>query len=225
VSLPRRLEATITSILALAAFALLLALPAMMWTGCSRHASAGEPGASDTASANVASTSQGSAAVDAGASVKRGEYMVTIGGCNDCHTPMKMGPKGPEPDMSRMLSGHPESLPLEKDPMVDTAWSGMSVDPTATAFHGGWGTSYSMNLTPDTLTGIGNWTEEMFIKTIRTGKHWGVGRPIMPPMPWFNYAKFTDDDIKSVYAYLRTIPPVKNHPPAYRPPSAPMAAK
>src|SRR6187401_244333 len=42
--------------------------------------------------------------------VKRGEYLVTIAGCNDCHTPWKMGPKGPEPDMSKMLSGSPEGM-------------------------------------------------------------------------------------------------------------------
>ena len=42
----------------------------------------------------------------------RGKYLVTVAGCNDCHTPWKTGPAGPEPDMSRMLSGHPESFPI-----------------------------------------------------------------------------------------------------------------
>ena len=42
--------------------------------------------------------------------VAHGKYLVTVGGCNDCHTPWKMGAKGPEPDMSRMLSGHPASI-------------------------------------------------------------------------------------------------------------------
>ena len=46
------------------------------------------------------------------ARAERGRYLVTVGGCNDCHTPLKMGPKGPEPDMSRMLSGHPDSFPI-----------------------------------------------------------------------------------------------------------------
>ena len=44
------------------------------------------------------------------AAVQRGEYLVKIMGCNDCHTPWKMGPHGPEPDMTRFLSGHPEEI-------------------------------------------------------------------------------------------------------------------
>ena len=156
-------------------------------------------------------------AVDAAAvrkaRVARGEYLVTIGGCNDCHTPMKEGPNGPEWDMSRMLSGHPEQvemLPVPKPAGGNWAWNGAI---TNTAFSGPWGVSYARNLTPEKLTGIGIWDEAMFIKTIRSGRHWGVGRPILPPMPWFNYAKMTDEDLKSVYAYLRSIPPVKNQVP------------
>ncbi len=143
--------------------------------------------------------------------VKRGQYLVTIGGCNDCHTPFKLGPNGPEPDMTRMLSGHPQNLSM---PAVTSsepwAWTGAI---TNTAFSGPWGVSYAFNLTPDQNTGIGIWTEDMFVKTIRTGRHWGVSRPILPPMPWFNYAKMTDEDLRSVYAYLRTIPPVSNKVP------------
>ena len=146
------------------------------------------------------------------ARVERGAYLVTIGGCNDCHTPWKMGPKGPEPDMDRMLSGHPAhvvipSAPEHQGPWV---WSGAG---TNTAFAGPWGVSFARNLTPDQVTGIGIWDEAMFMKTIRSGRHWGVSRPILPPMPWFNYAKMTDEDLKSVYAYLRTIKPVKNDVP------------
>ena len=143
--------------------------------------------------------------------VKRGQYLVTIGGCNDCHTPFKLGPNGPEPDMTRMLSGHPENLTMPPtSPSEPWAWSGAI---TNTAFAGPWGISYAFNLTPDQNTGIGIWTEDIFIKTIRTGRHWGVSRPILPPMPWFNYAKMTDEDLRSVYAYLRTIPPVNNKVP------------
>ena len=158
--------------------------------------------------------------------VARGEYMVTIGGCNDCHTPLKMGPNGPEPDMSRMLSGHPESLKMTPPPALpaNSPWMVTSTG-TNTAHAGPWGISYTMNLTPDTNTGIGFWTEDMFIKTIRTGKHFGTGRPINPPMPWFNYAKMTDEDLKAVYAYLRTIPPIVNHVPAYEPPTGVAASK
>jgi mono/diheme cytochrome c family protein len=147
------------------------------------------------------------------ARVQRGEYLVTIGGCHDCHTPFKMGPKGPEPDMRGALSGHPESFQMPAPPKFTDGkwlWAGAA---TNTAFAGPWGVSYARNLTPERLTGIGIWDEKMFMQTIRTGRHWGVSRPILPPMPWFNYAKMTDEDLKSVYAYLRTLKPVKNQVP------------
>ena len=145
--------------------------------------------------------------------VARGAYLVNIGGCNDCHTPFKMGPNGPEPDMSRALSGHPESLvmpPAPKLPNGPWVWLGAG---TNTAFAGPWGVSYAANLTPDRLTGIGIWNEETFIQTIRTGRHWGVARPILPPMPWQNVRGLTDSDLKAVYAYLRSLKPIKNQVP------------
>ena len=150
--------------------------------------------------------------------VKRGEYLVKIMVCNDCHTPWKMGANGPEPDMTRMLSGHPEQvgrLPnlMPKEPYV---FSGF---PTNTAFSGPWGVSYTANLTPDQNTGLGIWTEEMFIQTIRTGRHMGVSRPINPPMPWQMYRNATDEDLRAIYAYLRTIKPIVNHVPEYQEPS------
>jgi len=95
-------------------------------------------------------------------------------------------------------------------------WGG---DATLTGFYGPWGTSFAMNLTPDSLTGIGSWSEEIFVGAIRTGKHMGKGRPIMPPMPWMMYAKMTDDDLKAVYAYLRSIPAISNKVADYVPPS------
>ncbi|MCZ6730327.1 MAG: diheme cytochrome c-553 [SAR324 cluster bacterium] len=148
---------------------------------------------------------------------ERGKYLVTIGGCNDCHTPFKMGPKGPHPDMSRLLSGHPENLKMPPAPELPPGpwiWIGAG---TNTAFAGPWGISYSANLTPHN-SGIGDWSEEMFIKALRTGKHLGVGRPIMPPMPWLNYAAMTDADLKAVFAFLKSIPPIANNPPPYAPP-------
>lgn len=156
--------------------------------------------------------------------IARGKYLVTIGGCNDCHTPWKVGPNGPEPDMSRMLSGHPSDLKMPKRSAPTDAWA-IAVAPTFTAWSGPWGTTYTKNLTPDSLTGIGIWTEEIFVNAIRTGRHWGVARPIMPPMPWQNYRHLTDEDIKAVYAYLRTIPPIFNEVPEYEPPAEVTAGK
>ena len=151
--------------------------------------------------------------------VARGKYLVSVLGCNDCHTPLKMGPKGPEPDLSRYLSGHPQELKMPKAPKPEGPWMS-STAATATAFAGPWGVSYTMNLTPDVNTGIGIWTEDIFVRAIREGKHWGQSRPIMPPMPWEAYRNLTDEDLKSVYAYLRTIPPVHNRVPDYEPPPA-----
>jgi mono/diheme cytochrome c family protein len=151
------------------------------------------------------------------AAVQRGAYLVSIMGCNDCHTPLKLGPNGPEPDMSRMLSGHPEEIgPL---PNIKAAgpytYSGFA---TNTAFSGPWGVSYTFNLTPDPNTGLGIWTEDMFLTAIRTGRHMGVSRPINPPMPWPAYRNASDEDLKAVFAYLRSIKPIVNHVPAYEPP-------
>jgi mono/diheme cytochrome c family protein len=149
--------------------------------------------------------------------VARGKYLATLGGCHDCHTPKKLGPQGPEPDMSRALSGHPEAVKAVTPPALSEPWLGaMSGDLTAWA--GPWGISYAFNLTPDENTGIGIWTEEMFIKAMRTGRHMGTSRPILPPMPWQSYAQLTDDDLKALWAYLRSLPKVKNRVPEPVPP-------
>lgn len=142
----------------------------------------------------------------------RGKYLVSIGGCHDCHTPMKMGPRGPEPDMSVMLSGHPEALVMPPPPAASGPWT-WSGAATNTAFAGPWGVSYAINLTPDEETGIGLWSEQVFVNALKTGRHMGVGRPILPPMPWPSTASMTDDDLKAVYAYLRSIQPRKNQVP------------
>lgn len=146
------------------------------------------------------------------ARVERGQYLVSIMGCHDCHTPFKLGPNGPEPDMSRALSGHPQDLKMPAPPKLGEQWVWAGAG-TNTAYYGPWGISYTANLTPDRLTGLGIWDEAMFIKAIRTGRHWGVSRPILPPMPWQVYRNATDEDLKSIYAYLRTIKPIKNQVP------------
>jgi hypothetical protein len=157
------------------------------------------------------------------AAVQRGEYLVTVGGCNDCHTPWKMGQNGPEPDMTRMLSGHPQELTMPEPPKPVGPWIA-SASGTFTAWAGPWGTSYSANLTPDPETGLGKWTEQNFIESMRTGKHMGRGRPILPPMPWPNLAKATDADLKAMFAYLRSIPAIPNQVPEPVAPAEPPAS-
>ena len=100
----------------------------------------------------------------------------------------------------------------------------MATAATNTAFAGPWGISYTANLTPDQNTGLGIWTEEMFLKAIRTGRHMGVSREILPPMPFAMYRNFTDEDLAAIFAYLRSIPPVKNRVPEPLPPRATAAA-
>jgi cytochrome c len=153
------------------------------------------------------------AAGDAADRVARGAYLVRILGCNDCHTPLKMGANGPEPDMSRMLTGHPQELEMPPAPALPAGPWGWVGAVTNTAFSGPWGTSFTANLTPDPETGLGKWTEKMFLDTLRTGRHQGIGRPVLPPMPWPMYGKATDDDLKAVFAYLQSLPPVKNKVP------------
>ena len=145
--------------------------------------------------------------------VERGRYLVTIMGCNDCHTPLKMGVNGPEPDMSRMLSGHPSSLVIESAPPPASGPWMAQVGSTMTAWAGPWGVSFTANLTPDLDTGLGLWTPEAFITAIREGRHQGQGRPILPPMPWQMIREATDDDLRAIFAYLQSVPAVRNRVP------------
>jgi len=149
--------------------------------------------------------------------VERGKYIITAGGCSDCHSPKIFTATGPVPDSSKELSGHPAAaptMPIDKKVLTPGNW--MYIGPDLTSFVGPWGISYAANLTPDTATGIGAWTEEVFIKTLRTGKHLGQegGRPILPPMPWTSIAKYTDDDLKAMFSYLQSLPRISNKVPA-----------
>jgi len=150
--------------------------------------------------------------------VERGKYLVTVMICNDCHTPYKMGPKGPEPDMTRMLSGHPEQMKMPPPPKPVGPWIA-SIAATNTAFAGPWGISYTTNLTPDKNTGLGIWTEDMFLKAMKTGKHMGTSREIQPPMPWPWFGKATGEDLKAIFAYLQSIPAIANRVPDWEPPA------
>jgi mono/diheme cytochrome c family protein len=160
----------------------------------------------------------------AGDKVARGKYLVTISGCNDCHTPWKVGPNGPAPDMTRMLSGHPEAMALPPAPQLpDGPWV-VTAAGTNTAWSGPWGVSYTANLTPDAETGLGKWTLRNFVDTIRSGRHMGRGRQILPPMPYPMYKHMTDEDLEAVYTYLRTIPAISNRVPEPLPPVSRSAA-
>lgn len=157
------------------------------------------------------------------AKVARGKYIVNTAGCHDCHTPWTMTEKGPAPDMTRALSGHPETLVMPPPPKPEGPWIG-AIGATNTAWAGPWGVSFTANLTPDDDTGLGKWTSRNFLDTIRTGRHLGRGRPILPPMPIPVYNNLTDDDLEAVYLYLRTIPAVKNRVPEPVPPPAATSA-
>ena len=74
--------------------------------------------------------------------------------------------------------------------------------------------SFTANLTPDKETGLGDWTEEQFVAAIRTGKHQGKGRPVLPPMPVNILNALDDEDLRSIFAYLQSLAPVKNRVPA-----------
>ena len=164
-------------------------------------------------------------AAPASPTVERGRYLTEALGCGDCHTPQKMGPNGPEPDRSRLFSGHPEKLvmpPAPKLPPGPWLWVGSA---TNTAFAGPWGVTYAINLTPDEVSGLGPWTEEMFVATLKSGLHWGEGREVLPPMPWKDYSHLSDDDLGAIWAYLRTVPAIRNTAPSSEPAPPPAATK
>jgi cytochrome c553 len=155
----------------------------------------------------------------ADAQIRRGQYLVTIMGCNDCHSPKVMTPRGPELDSSRLFSGHPETMAL---PPLDTTElkSWVLFNQNLTAFAGPWGVTYASNLSSDE-SGIGNWTEEQWFKALREGKYKGMDntRPLLPPMPWQMIGKASDEDLRAIFAFLKSTKPVENRVPAPVPPN------
>jgi mono/diheme cytochrome c family protein len=120
----------------------------------------------------------------------RGQYLTVVVGCNDCHTP---GALFGAPDMRRQLAGS------------ELGWTGP------------WGTSYPANLTPDSSTGIGKYSEDDIVNTIRKGVK-PSGAPVLPPMPWPDFAQLSDEDAYAIAAYLKSIPPIVHAVPANLPP-------
>jgi len=179
-------------------------------------------GASDKTE-STADTTQAKAALPAyggfDSQVAWGKHIVTIGGCNDCHTPKKMGPQGPEDNMDLELSGSPSQMPPINIDRKEIESKGLSVS-DFTEWIGPWGISYTANITSDSTTGIGNWTEDQFILCLRKGKYGGApqGRNLLPPMPWQGIGQMTDDELKAVYAYLKSTKPIHNIVPQPQPP-------
>ncbi len=133
--------------------------------------------------------------------VARGKFLADVLGCVDCHSP-----KGPDGKIlpGMMLAGHRAVDPYAT--WSDSLWDagmGMIVAPSGTAFAGPWGVTFGRNLTPDPTTGIGGWNEEAFIYILREGT-------LKPPMPSLAYGNLSDDDLKAIFAYFRSVPAVNN---------------
>jgi hypothetical protein len=171
----------------------------------------------------TAAPAAGSAEATVAERVTRGNYLVNTSACHDCHTPWIMTEKGPAPDMTRKLSGHPEALAMPDPPALPQGPWIASIGATNTAWAGPWGVSFTANLTPDRETGLGKWSERNFIETIRTGRHLGRGRQVLPPMPIPVYQNFTDADLAAIFAYLKTLPPIRNRVPEPRLPAVAVA--
>ena len=151
--------------------------------------------------------------------IRRGEYLVNTIGCRDCHSPKREGPHGPEIIQELDLSGFQagSEVPSIDHPNNNNGWILFSPDLTTAV--GPWGQSFAGNITSD-ATGIGNWTEENFMRALREGKSKGLpgARDLLPPMPWFVYKNLSDQDLKAIFAYLQTTPPVQNIVPAPKAP-------
>src|SRR5260221_11111365 len=135
--------------------------------------------------------------------IERGKYLVGITGCHDCHSPKLPGGMKPVPDL--ILSGRPQTTKVPSG-----APGEVHASEDLTAWTGGWGTTVASNLTPDPATGLGmRYTEAKFLATMRSGKK-PEGVAVMPPMPVDVYVNMKDDDLKAIYAYLKTIKPIRN---------------
>jgi hypothetical protein len=157
--------------------------------------------------------------------IRRGQYLVATSGCDDCHSPKIFTDRGPRPDPKRRLSGHPAAAtlpPVPQDALGPDKWGGL-MTPDMTAWAGPWGITFAINLTPDP-DGLGLWTEAQFVNALKTGLHLGVGRPVLPPMPWPLYSQMSDEDLRAMFAFLKTLPPVANLVPQPIPPQPAQAA-
>jgi mono/diheme cytochrome c family protein len=137
-------------------------------------------------SAVVATLVASHGAVAQSSQIERGKYLVTLGGCNDCHTPGYFLGK---PDMARYLGGSEVGFEIPNQ-----------------------GVFYGPNLTPDSETGLGKWSVQEIVTAMTTGQR-PDGRALAPVMPWHAYAHLTREDSTAIAAYLKSLPPVKNKTP------------
>ncbi len=145
--------------------------------------------------------------------VQRGLELVKQGRCNNCHTPLVETEDGLVPDTKRTLSGHPSDSEIPEIPSAEIdseEWLEFLSTLDSTAWAGEWGISFAANLTPDPTTGIGKWNEDVFIEIMRSGRHVSLTRNINPPMPWKDYAKLSEEDLKSIFIYLTNLKPIHN---------------
>ena len=144
--------------------------------------------------------------------IEWGKHLVAVSACHDCHSPKDPKGHGLELDTTRILSGHAPGDPEPTANLRELRSKGQIVTVGGlTSWAGSWGQSYAANLTSDP-TGIGNWSEEQFMRALRHGKFKGLenGRALLPPMPWEMYKNFSDDEIKAILAYLKSTKPIRN---------------
>lgn len=117
--------------------------------------------------------------------VKYGAYLFTAASCSDCHTPREKG----APDFTRLVAGGNKF-----------SYEGFTV--------------ISPNITPDSATGIGSWTEENFLQKFKQNAERAAKGEIPGKansvMPWTYYAGMKESDLKAIYAFLRTVKPIQN---------------
>jgi hypothetical protein len=119
--------------------------------------------------------------------IKYGEYLTTLGACKECHTPMERGQL-----------------------VKDKAYSG------GQTFRVGNYAVVTPNITPDAETGIGAWTEQIFLDRFYLYKDYVEGAPPLVTsetftlMPWLSFSQMAPEDLKAIYAFLKTLPPIRN---------------
>jgi mono/diheme cytochrome c family protein len=119
-------------------------------------------------------------------SIKYGEYLVQSSACQECHS---------QDDKGKYLPG-----------LQFAGGKQFGVNGHALR---------SANITPDVSTGIGSWTKQQFIARFKMFKDVKTAAYVEPAdfqtiMPWWQYGKMTEADLGAIYAFLRTVKPVKN---------------